>query len=61
MNRKDYRIVDYLSYITECILNIENYAKEISEEEFLSNQLVKDAVLYNFAIMGEASFKAFFR
>ena len=55
MKKKDYRISDYLSHIVQCIQNIENHTKNLTEEEFLNNQLVKDAVLYNFAIMGEAS------
>lgn len=39
----------------ESIAAVEKYTNDLSEEEFETNQLVIDAVLRNFGIIGEAS------
>lgn len=41
-------------HILESIEKITKYTKKLSEEEFLDNDLVKDAVLYLFSVIGEA-------
>ncbi len=45
----------YLKHIRNAISKILDYTEDITEEGFLSNQLVKDAVVRNFEIIGEAS------
>lgn len=45
----------YFHHILDCINNILNYTKNISEQDFLSNQMIKDAVVRNFEIIGEAT------
>ena len=41
-------------HILESIEKINKYTKKLSEKEFLNNDLVKDAVLYLFSVIGEA-------
>jgi len=50
---KDYRV--YLNDILECIKKIEKYTKNMGESNFLENDLVKDGVIRNLEIIGEAS------
>lgn len=45
----------YISHILDAISKIENYIKDISEEEFSKNGLIQDAVIRNFEIIGEAT------
>ncbi|MEK6928156.1 MAG: DUF86 domain-containing protein [Nanoarchaeota archaeon] len=51
--KRDYKL--YLKDIKEGISQIENYMKNISEEEFNKNKLIQDAVLRRLEIIGEAS------
>ena len=55
MTRDQQRLVDYLAHITEAIERIERYTEDMDEVTFLSNQLVQDAVIRNFEVIGEAS------
>lgn len=41
-------------HILESIEKINKYTKNLSEDDFLNNDLVKDAVLYLFSVIGEA-------
>ena len=54
MNR-DQRLADYLAHIIEAIERIHRYINGMDESAFLNNQLVQDAVIRNFEIIGEAS------
>ena len=45
----------YLNHINECIDRILSYTHELSEDNFLKDTLVQDAVLRNFEIIGEAT------
>jgi uncharacterized protein with HEPN domain len=45
----------YLLHIRDSIALILRYTKDLSEQEFHDNSLVKDAVVRNFEIIGEAS------
>lgn len=45
----------YIRHMLECIEKVENYTKDVSEEEFLENSLIQDAVIRNFEIIGEAT------
>ena len=49
---KDPRV--YLSHILECILKIERFT-QVGREVFLHEELVQDAVLRNFEVIGEAA------
>jgi len=47
----------YLEDILEAINKIERYVQGMSKEEFLLNDLVIDAVIRNFEVIGEAAKK----
>ena len=49
---KDFRI--YLEDVLECIKNIEDYVKDYSYLEFSKNKMMRDAVIRNLEIIGEA-------
>ncbi|AZG07281.1 DUF86 domain-containing protein [Pigmentiphaga sp. H8] len=49
------RLVDYLTHIVEAIERINYYTGGMDEGTFLRDQLVQDAVIRNFEIIGEAS------
>jgi len=49
---KDYRV--YLAQILERIGRVEEFTKE-GKEAFLANNLIQDAVIRNFEVLGEAS------
>ncbi len=55
MSRKQQRLEDYLGHILESIKRIQQYTENMAESVFLENKLVQDAVIRNFAIIGEAS------
>lgn len=50
--KRDPRI--YIEDILECITKIEEYTKEVTEDEFYENTQVQDAVLRRLEIIGEA-------
>lgn len=52
---KAVRAVDYLKHILQAIERIERYTADMSEHNFLGNELTQDAVIRNFEIIGEAS------
>ena len=47
----------YLEHIRECITRIQQYTYYFSEDDFVNNTLVQDAVIRNFEIIGEATKK----
>jgi uncharacterized protein with HEPN domain len=47
----------YLQHIHECLVKIQSYTQNMNEQAFLENQLVQDAVIRNFEIIGEATKK----
>jgi len=47
----------YLQHILDSIKWIENYVSDISQEQFLEDHLVQDAVIRQIEIIGEASKK----
>lgn len=55
MSRDQQRLSDYLAHVLEAIERIERYTEDMLEQAFLENQLVQDAVIRNFEIIGEAS------
>jgi uncharacterized protein with HEPN domain len=55
MSSKPLRLPDYLLHILEAIGRIERYTRNLSRDEFYSNELVQDAVIRNIEVIGEAS------
>ena len=55
MPRDQHRLADYLGHIAEAIERIVRYTGGMDEVAVLNNQLVQDAVIRNFEIIGEAS------
>lgn len=53
MSKKDWKIL--VNDILYAINKIENYTDELTYEDFIVNDLVKDAVVRNIEIIGEAS------
>lgn len=49
--------VIYLEHIKDCSKKILEYTTDIDKESFLENDLIKDAVVRNFEIIGEATKK----
>ena len=45
MTRDKLRLADYLAHILEAIERIERYTGDISEVEFLENEMTQDAVI----------------
>jgi len=50
--KRDMRV--YVEDILECITKIEEYTKDITEDDFFKNTQVQDAVLRRLEIIGEA-------
>lgn len=50
--RRDMRV--YIEDILECVAKIEEYTKEITEDDFYENTQIQDAVLIRLEIIGEA-------
>ena len=55
MSRDALRLADYLSHIVDAIDRINKYCQDLDEPSFLANDLVQDAVIRNFEVIGEAS------
>ena len=45
----------YIAHISECISRIKIYTEGLDEAGFLQNNLIQDAVIRNFEIIGEAT------
>ena len=45
----------YIEHILSCIKKIKSYTKNLDKEEFKENEMIVDAVIRNFEIIGEAS------
>lgn len=55
MSHDQQRLADYLSHILEAIERIDRYTDDMDEVAFLRSEMVQDAVIRNFEIIGEAS------
>ena len=55
MNRDALRLADYLGHIIQAAEKIQKYTENLDEATFKANDLVQDAVIRNFEIIGEAS------
>lgn len=49
------RLAEYLGHILEAIARIKRYTESLDKPAYLQNEMVQDAVLRNFEIIGEAS------
>ena len=47
----------YIDHILESLEKIESFTRDLTKKEFSKNDLVQDAVIRNFEIIGEASKK----
>lgn len=55
MNRDPQRLRDYLGHILEAIERIQRYVSNMKKADYLASQIVQDAVIRNFKVIGEAS------
>lgn len=55
MTADNLRVPDFLGHILDAIERIRKYTRNLIEQEFYSNELVQDAAVRNFEVMGEAS------
>lgn len=55
MTRDAQRLPDYLDHIIQAIDRILRYTSNLTEDDFLHSDIVQDAVIRNFEIIGEAS------
>lgn len=55
MSRGAQRLPDYLGHILQAIERIERYTDDVDEVGFMQNEMVQDAVIRNFEVIGEAS------
>ena len=54
MTRSPRRLPDYLGHISEAIERIQRYTDAIDESAFLNSEIIQDAVIRNFEVIGEA-------
>ena len=54
MSRDPQRLPDYLRHIIQAIERIQRYTDDMVELEFSENEMVQDAVIRNFEVIGEA-------
>jgi len=47
----------YVDHILQCIKKIRKYIKTVDKKEFSKNDLLQDAIIRNFEVIGEASKK----
>ena len=49
------RLPDYLGHILQAIERIQRYTSGMSEADFAHSEVIQDAVIRNFEVLGEAS------
>ena len=55
MNKHEFSAKDYLLHMLESADRTLQYTANVSEEEFVANQLLQDAVVRNIEVIGEAA------
>ncbi len=55
MSEQARRVADYIGHILVAIERIEHYCADTDEASFLANEMLQDAVIRNFEVIGEAS------
>jgi uncharacterized protein with HEPN domain len=59
MSRHEFRVRDYLEHMAEAVRRVAEYTDGKSEQQFLANRLMQDAVMRNFEVLGEAANNCF--
>lgn len=52
MSRDERRLRDYFAHIVQAIAKIQRYTEDVDESTFLASELIQDAVIRNFEIIG---------
>jgi len=55
MSQEPHQLADYINHILAAIERIQRYCADADEVIFLKNQMLQDAVIRNFEVIGEAS------
>jgi uncharacterized protein with HEPN domain len=55
MSKAAPRLPDYLGHILQAIERIQRYTSGMSETDFAQSEVIQDAVIRNFEVIGEAS------
>lgn len=55
MNKHEFRAKDYLLHMLEAIDKIHAYTASATQESFLVNSMLQDAVIRNIEVIGEAA------
>jgi uncharacterized protein with HEPN domain len=55
VNKHEDRAKDYLLHMLDALDQILKYTVGVSQEQFLSNRMLQDAVVRNIGIVGEAA------
>ena len=55
MNKHEFRAKDYLLHMLEAADRVLEYTAGVTEEQFVANQMLQDAVVRNIEVIGEAS------
>ena len=55
MNKHEFRTKDYLLHMLEAADRVLSYTAGVTEEQFVANQMLQDAVVRNIEIIGEAA------
>jgi uncharacterized protein with HEPN domain len=55
VNKHEFRAKDYLLHMLEAADRVLEYTAGVTEEQFVANQMLQDAVVRNIEIIGEAA------
>jgi uncharacterized protein with HEPN domain len=55
VNKHEFRAKDYLLHMLEAADRVLEYTAGVTEEQFVANQMLQDAVVRNIEVIGEAS------
>ena len=55
MSQEPHQLVDYINHILAAIERIQRYCANADEVVFLQDEMLQDAVIRNFEVIGEAS------
>lgn len=54
MSKEKLRLSDFLQHVQDAIERVDRYTSPVIEADFLNNEMVSDAVIRNFEVIGEA-------
>ena len=55
MNKHEFRAKDYLLHMLEAADRVLEYTAGVTEEQFVANQMLQDALVLNIEIIGESA------